>query len=97
MEARGKLFCSFPRSCGRALRAHSSGSFHRLFVAAESWRHYDFGFPSRRVVGSRIVGPFSVSLCARWTNRSQMASATEGSPIAACHAVGGNCCAFHAS
>ncbi len=51
-------------------------------------RHED-AFP-RRVPGSRIVGPFSVSRCARWINRSQIASATDGSPIAACHAVGGS-------
>src|SRR5579863_3013423 len=39
--------------------------------------------PGRRVFGSRMVGPLSVSLCARWMRRSQIASATLGSPIAA--------------
>ena len=32
VEARGKLFCGFPRSGGRVLGVHGSGSFHRLVV-----------------------------------------------------------------
>ena len=53
-------------------------------------RDHEGAFPPRRVPGSRIVGPFSVSRCARWITRSQIASATLGSPMAACHAVGGS-------
>ncbi len=32
MDGRGKPCCGFPRSGGRALRVHGSGSVHRLFV-----------------------------------------------------------------
>ena len=51
---------------------------------------HDFPLPPRRVSGSRMVGPLSVRRWARWINRSQIASATLGSPMAACHAVGGS-------
>jgi hypothetical protein len=44
---------------------HSSGTIHRLVDATPMLTVHDFVFPSRRVPGSRIVGPFSVSLCAR--------------------------------
>jgi hypothetical protein len=42
------------------------------------------------VGGSRMVGPLRVSRWAWWITRSQIASATLGSPIAACHAVVGS-------
>ena len=85
-----RVLCASNELVGNVLFVfHSSGTIHRL-VGSTPMTVYDFVFPSRRVPGSRIVGPFSVSLCARWISRSQIASATLGSPIAACHAVGGS-------
>lgn len=69
---------------------HSSGTIHGLLGVPRMRTLHDVVLLFRRVPGSRIVGPFSVSLCARWINRSQIASATLGSPMAACHAVGGS-------
>lgn len=44
---------------------HSSGAIHGLVAVARMMAAHGLAFPSRRVPGSRIVGPFSVSLCAR--------------------------------
>ena len=43
--------------------------------------------------GSRIDGPLSSMRCAAWIKRSQMASASVGSPMASCQALTGSCVA----
>ena len=79
---------STPRGFGSDDRDRGST---RGLARAHCDRHHDDGaFGARRVAGSRMVGPLSVSRCARWMSRSQIASATDGSPMAACHAVGGS-------
>ena len=78
-----------PSRCGNRVLGdfHAGGTVHGLRrsrrqdgsrAIASDRDHDDGAFRSRGASpGSRIVGPFSVSRCARWITRSQIASATD--------------------
>jgi len=88
---RNRLHRKPPVRRSRVGTMHSTPSFHAFgFFSAGFSRARSGFFALVFACTSLIDGPSSVILWARWTSRSQIASASVASPIRPCHAVTGS-------